>query len=453
MKRHQHILVCVILAAVVGGCTPNLPYRQYLPISSAKEQTAADSRKGPPIDPTTAAAIENHVIGTNDFKIGFVEFDDQGWFWGHDQWAKVRSAITNEASASNSPDGLSVIVFVHGWKNNASFDNGNVETFRAVLTNLCTKLAPRKVFGVYMGWRGLSTTSDYVPPLGMESSFFNRKSASERVGHEGAATQVLTELQVIQDDHNGITNMNSGPAPYDKKDRMGLVIIGHSFGAQLVFCAISQVLTERLVRATYHNNSSNQPPRLLRSFGDLVILLSPAFEASLYNNLISLATSSDIKYSENQKPVLALFTSKGDWATKVAFPFGRFFSCLFEKVRPSAGPKETNLFNITKRPTPDQGRAIHKTVGWDEDYVSSRPMPPWSVEVPTNYVNTNYAGMGRSKPPFFSYTFYNFTNSPANASGTNLYAVSSSRVKKIGTLPDCLTSIIQSSMRKLTRAS
>ena len=284
----------------------------------------------------------------------------------------------------------------------------------------------------------------------MESSFFNRKSASERVGHEGAATQVLTELQVIQDDHNGITNMNSGPAPYDKKDRMGLIIIGHSFGAQLVFCAISQVLTERLVRATYHNNNSNQPPRLLRSFGDLVILLSPAFEASLYNNLISLATSSDIKYSENQKPVLALFTSKGDWATKVAFPFGRFFSCLFEKVRPSAGPKETNLFNITKRPTPDQGRAIHKTVGWDEDYVSwdlvftnygdkygagyganypqvtnvgtSRPMPPWSVEIPTNYVNTNYAGIGRSKPPFFSYTFYNFTNSPANATGTNLYA-------------------------------
>jgi hypothetical protein len=39
------------------------------------------------------------------------------------------------------------------------------------------------------------------------------------------------------------------------------------------------------------------------------------------------------QYPTNQRPVLSIFTSKGDWATHYAFPIGRFFSTMFEKER------------------------------------------------------------------------------------------------------------------------
>jgi hypothetical protein len=341
----------LLAAGLLAGCAVNRPYRTTLPVYPGADTNRPAS--APPLgNPATSPTIEKNA----GFNIGYVELDDQGWFWSHKQWRAVKDEITNEAA--QSPDGLTMIVFVHGWKNNADFDNGNVQMFRGVLTNLAATLGPRKVFGVYLGWRGLSAKSDLLPiPLGKGLTFYHRKSVAERIGHQGAATQVFTELEMMQDEFNA---QNRSP-----ESRAELFIIGHSFGGQLVYSAISQVLIERLVLASHQHDAQR-----VRSLGDIVILLNPAFEASLFHNIYALANSRDIVYPPDQTPVLAIFTSKSDWATGLAFPAGRRLSSWFESKRPSHGDEEKWLFNVRKEETKNQKAAIYKSVGHDDDYLN-----------------------------------------------------------------------------------
>ncbi len=149
--------------------------------------------------------------------------------------------------------------------------------------------------------------------------------------------------------------------------------------------------------------------------GDLVILLNPAFEASLYKNIYSLATSSEIEYPANQPPVLAIFTSKSDWPNGHAFPIGRSLDTWYESTRPSSGDKEEWLFNVKKHPTADESRAIKHTIGFDDDFIN------WSLdkEPLTNNPSAlaNSAKEGASKP---RKSESRLTDSTPNPASTNL---------------------------------
>ncbi|MBW8865171.1 MAG: hypothetical protein JF609_09675 [Verrucomicrobia bacterium] len=363
-KAFTYLYLTAGLLAVVAGCTLNEPYRRNLPDPDHRGVDLDCDCNRPGVTTNCFAVESNSVYG-----LGFVEFDDQGWFWSHQQWSAVKEEIKAENAATTN--GMTIIVFVHGWKNNSAADNGNVQMFRRALAKMAGTVRNRRFFGVYVGWRGLSTVSDILPPGGMELSFYERKAVAERIGHQGAATQVFTELEVMQDEFN-----ETKPAT---RPRAELVIIGHSFGGQIVYSAISQILTERLILATHKKEAKTEKtekaedePPPVHSLGDLVILLNPAFEASIYENLNALATSGQIHYPHSQRPVLAIFTSTGDWGTGAIFPIGRFFSTLFEAARQS-GPGnvwETNRMNLRKNPTPGEYKAIMKTVGHDGDFIN-----------------------------------------------------------------------------------
>ena len=70
-------------------------------------------------------------------RTGFVEFDDQGWFWDVNQVKAVEQMIRSEAKIgqTNIAQGIVMFVFVHGWKNNAATSNDNVEVFRKTLAS------------------------------------------------------------------------------------------------------------------------------------------------------------------------------------------------------------------------------------------------------------------------------------------------------------------------------
>src|SRR5665213_1811935 len=99
-------------------------------------------------------------VATN-YTVGYVELDDQGWLFNR----KQIDAITTEFSEEAKTNGLLMVVFVHGWKHNASSDDDNVSMFHknilaplAVMENFLSKhdsRPPRRVVGVYVGWRGL----------------------------------------------------------------------------------------------------------------------------------------------------------------------------------------------------------------------------------------------------------------------------------------------------------
>jgi hypothetical protein len=289
--------------ALLAGCTANKPFRTSFT----------------PCDPGQSPDCKNAVIeATPDYKLGFVEFDDQGWFWDTNQLKAVEDMIQTEGGVgqSNNSSGIVIMVFVHGWKNNAAVDNANVVMFRQTLAQLAAAEknsghTPRKIVGVYGGWRGLSAQ---VEPF-KELSFWERKNTAHKVGGYGALTELLVDLENLQDKSNASLTTN---AP-----RTELIIVGHSFGGAAVFSALGQIVTERFAETVKHG-------KVLKPLGDQVILLNPAFEALRYYDLNQMTRSITL-YPASQRPVLSIFTSKGDWATHYFFPMGRFFSTVFQK--------------------------------------------------------------------------------------------------------------------------
>jgi hypothetical protein len=218
---------------------------------------------------------------------------------------------------------LLIVVFVHGWKHSAAPYDSNIETFRAVLaelssaekqTSAVTRVPPRLVAGVYLGWRGASVTL----PLIEELSFWERKNTAQKVGGVGV-TEVLNRLEQVRRTKD---TMESGGS------RTRLIVVGHSFGGALVHSAVASPLGSGFVNTTGPDGTMSD----VAGFGNLVVLINPAFEALLFAPLSDMSTERGT-YFPPQLPVLAILTSEADYATRYAFPAGRVVSTLFEKVR------------------------------------------------------------------------------------------------------------------------
>jgi hypothetical protein len=246
-----------------------------------------------------------------------VEVDDQGWLFQRDQLKAVLDRIGQEEKNNR----LLIVTFVHGWKHNARTDDTNVEMLRKNLRilNLLERSVSkregrpaRKIVGVYCGWRGLSQTL----PVLKEFTFWERKNTAQEVGR-GALGEVFMKLEDIRNQsHIQHTNEPS---------QTRLIIVGHSFGGAATFSALSALLTERAVHDADHITEGRY------RFADLVMLVNPAFEAARFE-ILEEAARSENGATSNQVSI-AIFTSKSDDATKIAFPLGRYFSTLFEKYK------------------------------------------------------------------------------------------------------------------------
>ncbi|HEY5504570.1 MAG TPA: hypothetical protein VIK28_05375, partial [Sedimentisphaerales bacterium] len=93
--------------------------------------------------------------------------------------------------------------------------------------------------------------------------------------------------------------------------------------------ALAPLLVERMIE-TINLEGEVHPSR---GFGDLVVLINPAFEAARYAVLQNIAHEMENGFFTNQPVILAIFTSKSDNATKVAFPIGRMVSTVFNQYQ------------------------------------------------------------------------------------------------------------------------
>lgn len=257
-----------------------------------------------------------HNKGKDDeYMLGFIEINDQGQMRDRAQM----SAILDHYYTVAAQDSLLITVYVHGWQHNASPDDSNVASFSGYLQKLSLVEAdlakrqnrpPRKIAGVYVGWRGQSVE---IPGLNL-ITFWERKSTALDVGYLG-----ITELFLKLEEISNVRNSWSPPI----KSR--LIIMGHSFGGQAVYGATAQILASRFIDSREYKTVQDDA----KGFGDLVVLLNPAFEALRYLPLHDLSNSR-CSYFESQRPRLAILTSETDYATKLAFPAGRFMSTMFE---------------------------------------------------------------------------------------------------------------------------
>jgi hypothetical protein len=303
---------CLLISAILlfGGVVD----RQY------RATTSPGLRPGALSGPLNPSIEDNQ-----DYTLGFVEIDDQGWLWDRGQI----DSLTNRFEAELRTNGLLIVTFVHGWMHNASADDANVDAFRkkmlrplATMEEFISKKehrSARRVVGVYVGWRGLSLSIPYLN----KATFWERKSAAERIGH-GALIELLCELEKLRNESN---RQYEHQIELHNRRRTQLLIIGHSFGGDVVYSAVAPILIERMVENVGSAGQQEAP----KTMGDLVVLINPAFEAARFETLQRVAATTD--FLPGKSCTLAIFTSKQDLATKIAFPAGRTVSTIFETHR------------------------------------------------------------------------------------------------------------------------
>lgn len=333
IKNYNLSLVFLILI-FTAGCAPDYIYRSQYDrcISSAAESCQSNS-------------IQIHNQGSgSEYQLSFVEIDDQGALRDRQQMQALLDHIYEVAAF----DDVLINVFVHGWHHNAAPGDSNIEGFQNNLNKLSViehqlrqqdGQKPRKIIGVYVGWRGDSIDFPGLKYL----TFWDRKNTAQDVGYLGIS-ELLLKLEEI-------THVKNTQQP---KSQSRLVVIGHSFGGAVVYNATSQILTSRFLNSQPGKSSSGP----VRGFGDLVVLINPAFEAIQFSPLYDLAQSR-CSYLDSKRPRLAILTSETDYATKYAFWAGRIFSTMFE----THNTLTRVACNDTRKVILDEGQADRTAVG------------------------------------------------------------------------------------------
>jgi hypothetical protein len=260
--------------------------------------------------------------------LAFLEFDDMGEAWDRGQLPEALALIERAKRVDKTKPPI-VVVFIHGWKNNASREpdrrNGNVIGFEGVLEHLRTRVYPTfPIVGVYVGWRG-----DLIPkywPVRRQFSYFNREEAALRI--PGASmTSALVEVATT--------------AHRDRPDAY-VLMIGHSFGALVLERTLAQAMADYALRV-----ASNVSPKSGESDGgwsDLVVFLNSAAAATEGKQMLDLLKNRtvfvvpDASGVERPRPLYLSISSLGDAATRFALPIGHGPSFLRHKTNGNFRP-------------------------------------------------------------------------------------------------------------------
>lgn len=296
-----------------------------------------------------------------------LEVNDFGRFWNR---AKAEEALNQIAQATTNTNTV-VLVFVHGWRHNAKADDGNLEDFIKTVNEMKSTLSSDgyikdrqelglkndiKVISLYVGWRGKSLPSklDLL-------TFWGRKSAAETVG-DGDLREFLWKLQKLYMERNKA-----------KETFMGLVTIGHSFGGQVVFKAVTETFEKDLTDVIAATKGERNLEGKLRAnsiasgFGDMTVLINPALEAYQYERIHRL--TQQLAFTPSQAPVLLVVSANNDWPRQNLFPWGRRLTKPFRPWFPDDDDQEQLWYTALGEYAPQQTHTLKQIqASEDSDY-------------------------------------------------------------------------------------
>lgn len=307
--NHKILILAFFAAFLLTSCSYNGSYRSNYQLCEYNQTGDCNEN-----------ALQFHLSSKEDgYRLGFVEYDDQGQLRDRQQMETVLDEYRRLALA----DDVLLITFVHGWHHSAKPMDGNISSFRDTLAQISKMEAlgskqqnrkKRKVLGLYLGWRGDSLDIPVINNL----TFWERKNTAHDVGLQGL-TEVLLKAEEI-------VNVKKGLTDNSPSENSRLVVIGHSFGGAAVYTALQNIFADRFIGSKSGKTFQGDA----QGFGDLVVLLNPAFEAMRFAALYDLSQQDCRNYFDTQLPRLVILTSEADYATRYAFPAGRVFSTLFE---------------------------------------------------------------------------------------------------------------------------
>lgn len=335
MKRWLLLLTCLLLA----GCTTRYQVRgtqSILPPIQSEELVGTSDRHR-----AVQISLEHQSIEKyQNFSLGIIEISDDGAVN-----RKQRDEVINwiEGETKGKP-GL-LVIFAHGWHHGARTCDRDLCCFRSVLAELRKSGAGAggPVIGLYLGWRGES-----LPYKGWNlATIWDRKKVAERIGRT-TVKEILLEVEERVWKHN---------------DDLVMVTVGHSLGGAMVYQAVKGRLTGnisdielgkvrsyRVVRTEESRVEAFDRGRKARraGFGELVVLVNPAIEASEYqifdndlkddkrfdgasrDELVAHLQPYDkqLDYPDSQLPVLMTLASEADTAVGRIFPIARSLQAI-----------------------------------------------------------------------------------------------------------------------------
>jgi hypothetical protein len=306
MQNFKHVTLILILSSLLTGCIANKQYRTEYPSAEGDvciykpDDNCAES----------SFARSNDLGGSYD--LGFIEFDDQGYLFDREQKSAVMDRIRKIVASNNN---VIMLTFIHGWNHNANGEpeSGNISSFRQLLAETAKENPSSRVVGLYVAWRGQSLRGFLT-----YATFWGRKKTAHEVGQNGFTTTLLELEDIIKGQQRS-------------KSRNTMVTIGHSFGGAALYSSIKNVLAERYIQSRPFGSDNS-----VEGFGDLVVIVNPAFESIQFQSLYELAQDECRAYPEDQLPRLIVLSAFEDKAVRWTFPIGRSISTVLEAHRNDA---------------------------------------------------------------------------------------------------------------------
>ncbi len=314
------------LALVLSGCVPNRAWRvHYTP------------GQPPAIDPPLFRTVSTKCHGkyvSSAYHLAFIEFDERGEFFERGQLEQALQLIREAKSQATEASPATVVLFVHGWKNNASDQSGNVAGFEAMLGCLASQFnnspapAASTVVGIYLGWRGRVLDVPGIEDL----TFWDRRNESRNLPGAHTVETLLSVMKAIK-----------GPDYSDPKGQSFL--IGHSFGGGLLETALTPTY-ENIILNTPSGGAVHWPT-------DLTVFINeaaPALQAyqlieSMKANIMERSACGPFRGASHYLPAIISLASVGDSATGGFFPIGQALSRPFQSLRDYPHPNALGITN------------------------------------------------------------------------------------------------------------
>lgn len=247
------VLLLAVAAAGMCGCVPHRPYRLEKPTDSWRWSRSREYFK--PVETKVDMQRADVPPGAPEPKLAVVEFDDHGELWSRRQSEAALDMLRKKDEHGKLP---LTILYVHGWKHNASDHSADYQSFQELLRQLSMRPELTKHFsvrGVYVGWSGdivpkaLELATGFIP---RQLTLYSRMDTADRIANGLPFTQFVSQVGQI--------------TIQDMKGRC--VMIGHSLGGRILETTLTRTLSTAV--------AAPGPNGMLSKPADLVVLVNPA---------------------------------------------------------------------------------------------------------------------------------------------------------------------------------